>query len=416
MRMSAQTGTILFYAEDIRGLGHVSRCLAVARRVLQLRENVTALMVTGSRVPDVFVLPPRCDFIKLPTRRPWASSGQSREEIEQARLRLKGADAELGQRYVRARSAILRDVVQEVAPDVVVVDNEPLGFADEFREGLVALKERNPSCRLVYHMRDILDDADYVRDRWRARGVYHALDTLYDDVVVSGSRSICIVEDAYELTTATRAKLRYVGYVVRDVTTKDAAAVRQRLGLQRESRVILVTVGGGHEGYPVLQASLAALTALQDEESDVEAVLVAGPLQPRERVAALERQAGPSQRILWYEDSFELMFAADAIVSMGGYNSTAEALAAARPLVLTPQPPQKRHMREQLLRAEALAARGVARCLPIESLTPEGLHDALRWALARDPAEYRRQVRDLGLRFDGAHQLGQYLSGFMKDD
>ena len=65
-------------------------------------------------------------------------------------------------------------------------------------------------------------------------------------------------------------------------------------------------------------------------------------------------------RVVSCADTFQLMTIADAIVSMGGYNSVCEALAVARPLVIVPR---ETHKVEQTIRAEILASHGVARCV-----------------------------------------------------
>jgi predicted glycosyltransferase len=414
--MSRRVATMLLYAEDFRGVGHVNRSLTLIRRVLATHDRATAVLVTGSRVPDIFEFPPRADFIKLPPRRPWTYSGQTPEKAEEARLELGGGDAELKERYCRLRSAVLRAATLELAPDVVVVDNEPLGFEDEFREGLYGLKASRPSCCFVYHMPDIFGDPVYIRDQWRRHGVYQALDDLYDAIVVSGSPRIWNVAERYDLPPEARSRLHYVGYLVRDVSTTDQSDIRRRYGLAPSGRVVLVTAGGGHVGFPVLRAAVQALAEIKADHPDVEGLLVAGPLQSPERVEELRALGGAGQRVVRDADTYELMFAADVIVSMSGYNSTAEALTAARPLILAPQPPQGRHMREQLLRAETLASRGLARCIPLESITPGALAEALRWGLGCDRAAFARKVRDLGLSFDGADRLARLIGAYLPQE
>src|SRR5205085_5774146 len=170
---------------------------------------------------------------------------------------------------------------------------------------------------------------------------------------------------------------------------------RRHFGLSPSSRVVIVTAGGGHVGYPLLEASLEALSQIRSEHPNLESVLVAGPLQSAERYEILSARATSGQRVLRQADTYQLMFAADVIIAMSGYNSAAEALTAARPVILAPQPPQGSHMREQLLRAETLAARGVAHCIPLESISPDKLVDALRWGLGQDRAEFAQRVREL---------------------
>src|ERR1051326_7907539 len=60
--------TLLFYAQDNRGLGDINRTLTIARRVLATHPDAIAYIATKSSIPANFTLPERCDYIKLPTR------------------------------------------------------------------------------------------------------------------------------------------------------------------------------------------------------------------------------------------------------------------------------------------------------------------------------------------------------------
>jgi len=108
------------------------------------------------------------------------------------------------------------------------------------------------------------------------------------------------------------------------------------------------------------------------------------------------------------------MAAADAIVSMGGYNSVCEALSVGRPLVIVPR---STHKIEQQIRAETLAARGLARWIHPKDLNGgESLAEALEWALTRDPRDHARLVRKIIPSFDGASNLTAYVSRWLSDD
>src|SRR5436309_5437730 len=81
--------------------------------------------------------------------------------------------------------------------------------------------------------------------------------------------------------------------------------------------------------------------------------MVTGPFMPAEQQAVLQARATTTCRVMTQADNFQLMAAADAVVSMGGYNSVCEAWAVARPLVIVPR---ATHKVEQHIRAETPAA------------------------------------------------------------
>src|SRR5688572_15478741 len=65
---STRTRTILLYAQDNRGLGHINRTLIIARHILAAYPTFVAYIATKSPIAGGFTLPERCDYIKLPTR------------------------------------------------------------------------------------------------------------------------------------------------------------------------------------------------------------------------------------------------------------------------------------------------------------------------------------------------------------
>jgi predicted glycosyltransferase len=186
--------------------------------------------------------------------------------------------------------------------------------------------------------------------------------------------------------------------------------VRQQQGLPPNGPLILATVGSGSDGYPVLNATLSALARLKAEFPDLVAMVVTGPFMPAEQQAELQAQTRSWCRVASRTDTFQLMSAADAIVSMGGYNSVCEALAVARPLVIVPR---ATHKIEQQIRAEILAAHGLARWVHPKELNGESLADALVWALRCDRRAYTARVRELIPSFDGAAELTAYLSRWL---
>jgi predicted glycosyltransferase len=387
------------YAQDHKGLGHINRTLIIARQLLPAHPNAVAYIATESPIASTFTLPERCDYIKLPGRIVPAARPQTEEDEAVSR-----------ERFARIRGSILRDAALGLAPDLVLVDHEPLGKAGEFRDGLYALKAQHPSSRFVFGLRDIMDDPAAIRALWQDLGVYDAFEGLYDGIAVYGSPNLYDVADAYAIPASIRRKLQYCGPIVRDPPAVDPRRLRQRHGLPGKGRLLVATVGSGSDGSPVLDAVLAALELLRE---DLSAILVTGPYMPADERARLEARATASCRVVRQADNLELMAAADVIVSMGGYNSVYEALRVARPLVIVPR---ATHKVEQRIRAEAVATHGLARWVAPATLSGPTLAAALEWALEQDPDAHARLVRALLPSFDGAARLARYLSRWLDDE
>jgi predicted glycosyltransferase len=394
--------TLLLYAQDHEGLGHVTRTLTIARHVLARYPESVAYVATKSAVSRNFPLPERCDYIKLPARLKPGTLQQSPEEDEAARVHFR-----------EIRAALLRDAALGIAPDLVLVDHEPLGSKGEFRDGLWALKAQHPATRFVFGLRDIMDDPARIRAAWCELGAYEAFDRLYDGIAVYGSRRLYDVAEAYAIPETIQAKLRYCGYIVRTAPPVDPCRLRREHGLPETGRLLIATVGSGSDGYPVLEATRAAIARLQARLPDLVAIMVTGPFMPACQQALLAAQATATCRVVAQADNLQLVAAADAVVSMGGYNSVCEALSVARPLVIVPR---ATHKVEQLIRAETLAAHGLARWVHPADLRGESLTEALEWALRCDQHAHAARVRETIPSFDGAAELTSYLAPWLGGD
>src|SRR5262249_50991415 len=149
---------LLFYCQDSAGLGHVRRAVTLAAHLLSALAPAEALILTRSTASsDLFRLPAGCDLLKLPTL---AQVG--RDQFGELRTLSSGED----RRYHRLRAAVLREVVREFQPHLLLVDNEPLGLQGELLPALSALAVDPPATRVVFGLRDIRGTGAHVRPKW----------------------------------------------------------------------------------------------------------------------------------------------------------------------------------------------------------------------------------------------------------
>jgi predicted glycosyltransferase len=85
---------------------------------------------------------------------------------------------------------------------------------------------------------------------------------------------------------------------------------------------------------------------------------------------------------------------------MGGYNTVIEALTARKRLIICPRVTPRT---EQVIRARAIAARGLARVVRIDRESPNALALAIRQALADPPPPPG------GILLDGADRVAEIL-------
>jgi len=357
---------VLHYCHDSYGLGHLRRTLALVHRLRERMPEATQLIVSGAAHTDGWSLPAGADWVKLP------SVVKVGADEYRPRSLACSFDATL-----ELRKDVLLAAARRFRPDVFVVDHVPAGLGGE---ALPALRHAaGTGARLVLGLRDVLDDATLVHRAWRKGGVHALLDGLYDRIVVYGDPTVYDVVSEYGFSPVAAAKTRYVGYL-RAPQPAPAARVRDELGIGGE-RLVVVTAGGGEDGHALVAAALASLAAAPPERAH--ALVVAGPLMSGEERADLELRAARCddrvRLVAAMPRLADVIAAADAVVSMGGYNTVREILTYRRPALIVPR---VRPRLEQLIRAEALARRGLVRTLHPAHLTPERLTHELRRLVA----------------------------------
>lgn len=351
---------LILYGHDTYGLGHLRRNLTIAAGLTRGFPDLSILLLTGSPAAQHFDLPPNVDYVKLP-----AVIKVADEDYHARTLRMQAAE------IARMRSALLRESILSFAPDVVLIDHAPLGMKGELRPALDELRLTSPRTRIALGMRDIVDDAERVRASWTQQGIYPALERLYDAILVYGVAHVTDVVASYGIPPHVADKIRYCGYLPRERTSQAPLVARATLAAPDE-RLVLVTAGGGDDGYPLLRAYLEGLETRAAAERTV-SVLVTGPFMPIAQRGELEALAARQERarvMAFTDDMFGLMQAADLVVCMGGYNTMCEVLSSgARTLVVPRSTPRL----EQTLRAAAFAELGLVAMLHPDQLAPERL-------------------------------------------
>ena len=228
-------------------------------------------------------------------------------------------------------------------------------------------------------LRDVVDDPAAVRRAWTEQDVAQTLRDVYDRVAVYGSRDLVDVGE-YGIPGPTLERTTYCGYLCRQPAT---AAQVPLEGWTPGMRFVLGTAGGGGDGVDVLRATLAAA-----ERHGLPSLLVSGPLMEAGEREALETEAFASRagHLEEFIPGLEgIMAAASVVVTMGGYNSLMEAVPSGTPTIVVPRTWPRR---EQAIRAELFAGRGLVRVVE----TGDALEDRLAVALARALDEPRRSA------------------------
>ena len=356
--LSTRAAMVIMYAQDGAGLGHMRRCANVAAAVTTRQEGARVVIAGRSlAAAAAFELPPHCDVLKLPS---FAQLGD--DASGERRVLADAEDAAFG----RLRSRLLVDLVAELRPRAILVDNEPRGLGGEMMAALTLARREGLAGRIVCGLRDIRGRADYVVPKWQRDGTAAALAELYDTVLVYGDPEFYDTRSEYGLGTTIAVDVVQTGYLFDDQPRRSPETVRRELQLPEAAPIVAVTAGSGADGGRLLAMYLAEV-AVRLPAAAV-SVIVAGPLMPAAEFEALRRVGSGTCRVVRSYDNLSLVAAASAVVCQAGYNSILEATHLGhRPLVV----PRQTRSGEQETRAEVFARRGLC-----EVLLPDGLDAA----------------------------------------
>jgi predicted glycosyltransferase len=388
------TYNILMYSHDTYGLGHIRRSMAIAASLLEPRVNI--LILTGSPIAGRFSFPEQIDFVRIP-----GMIKRTNEEYLPLSIKINARHA------LDIRKNIITATVKTFQPQLFIVDKEPLGLKREVLPALQWLRRSRPRTRTVLGLRDIMDDADVTRREWADKGVYGALDELYSEIWVYGNQDLYDPIREYAIPAAVSAKVRFTGYIPRKVPSPEGVQnARKENGLQEGDKLVVVTTGGGGDGYEVMDAYLRMLEA--GPPPAFKSILITGPFMPkRDRKNLNKRCRRLGVRMHHFYRQMEKIFAAaDLVICMGGYNTLCEILSQGTVSLVVPRDTPRR---EQLIRAETFQRQQLIDYIPWDALTPERMRDKVD-AIIADP----QALRDAIARFPltGIEAMRQRLKEF----
>jgi predicted glycosyltransferase len=367
---------VVLYSHDSYGLGHLRRSVTLGAHIAVQSPHNNILLVSGTPRPQAFSLPMGVDLVKIP----------SVTKDDEGEYRARSLQLPLDE-VIALRSRIIEASVSSFTPDVMIVDHVPTGLGNELLPTFERLRNSPSRPRMILGLRDVIDDAARVRVAWDAHGVWETISAEYDDVLVYGDVTLTTTATELSLSERVRCQVRHVGYVVQDVP--------QRSVPRSDRPTVVVTVGGGGDGHRLLGSYGRFLSEL-GPRAWFRSVVVVGPLLSPQRRAEIEAvlvgSGAPVEILTFTRDHAALLANADAVVAMGGYNTTCEILAADVPALLVPRAKPRS---EQLIRARRLADLSLVEMTTVDELAPARLLRFIEEATARSHSTAKVPI-DLG--------------------
>jgi len=260
----------------------------------------------------------------------------------------------------------------------------------------------NPS-RVVCSLRDILVDRKKYTPAYESK-VVNTLNRYFDALLIHADPALLQLDETFRRVEDIRIPIIYTGFVTPHPAADARDELRQRLGIKETHVFVVASLGGGRVGAPLLESVIKAFKLMKMERKGHLQVF-AGPLMNPEIFVRLSSHADSRIRVGRFTPDFlSYLSAADLSVSMAGYNTCMNILAAGAPALVWPFSQN----REQQLRAERLAAAGGLKVLSEADLNPDRLAAVMEQALFQRPR--LSQPVDL----NGAMNTARWIAEWMK--
>ena len=358
---------LLIYSHDSFGLGHLRRCRTIADSLVDHREDLSVLILSGSPIIGSFDFRARVDFIRIPGVIKLRNGGYTSLSL----------DIDIDE-MLDMRASFIHHAAEIFEPDIFLVDKEPLGLRGEVKDTLIMLKDRGVP--LVLGLRDVMDDPGQLKEEWRRKHAVPALRDLYDHIWIYGLPEICDPLEGVKVPESVKDKAKFTGYLRRawsQTTTPSTLATMAPLA--GNEPYLLVTTGGGGDGANLVDWVLRAYE--QDPGIPDPALLVLGPFMRTNLQSEFMERVNHLDRVdaITFDANMESLIAnAAGIVSMGGYNIFCEILSFDKRALIVPRTIPRL---EQHIRASRAQELGLVRML---SDTGE-----------RDPMKMAKALREL---------------------
>ena len=347
---------LFFHVQHLLGIGHLRRAATLARALTVGGFDV--LLVSGG-APALDLALDGVRFHQLP---PLRAADETLRDLS----RLDGMPLDDAFRASRTRQ--LLDLLQSERPDILITEQFPFGrtrLRFELLPLLEVARTLQPRPLIVSSVRDVVRRAS-------AERVQEAVDIFrqsFDAALIHGDPRLVDFRKSFSGWEEIRTRTHYTGYVA------EHDGMRRPGGRQGAGEVI-VSVGGGAVGAPLLRAAVAARpkTPLADR---VWRLLVGANL-PHAEQATLAAQTGIVVEAA-RPDFTTLLRNAALSISQAGYNTVIETLCCADRAVLVPFATERET--EQADRAQVLAEHGMVAVVPPDTLSADSLAAGIRHAL-----------------------------------
>lgn len=385
---------ILFYCQYVWGMGHLFRSIELVRALA----DHDVVLVAGGREVDVR-LPDHVTLVRLP--------GLYMDE--EFTTLIPEDPAKTVDDIKRERKNILFSLMEKHQPEIFMIELYPFGrtiFGFELLPLLEDIRQgRFGEIRVVCSLRDILvekKDPSAYEDR-----VLNLLNTYFDLLLIHSDDHLLALDETFSRVADIRIPAVYTGFVSPKADPAAGRRLRRELGITSQEKLIVVSAGGGRSGYLLLSAILDSYHLMADSDR-IRLEMFAGPFRDPAEFNKLAAKTGDGIRIRYFTSRFlDYLSAADLSVSLAGYNTCMNLLAAGVPALVYPYSKQ----REQPMRVEK-----IKNFIPLKILRDKDIEPGLLSRYIQRLLLESRPSGTLPVNLDGAANTARWLVDWHKKD
>lgn len=379
---------IILYCQYVWGMGHLFRSLELARAF----SDHQVILIAGGREVDVD-LPGHVTLVRLP--------GLYMDE-KFTTLIAEDADQSVAS-IQRQRKEMLFSLFKQHRPDIFIIELYPFGrtvFGFELEPLLEAIHQgRFGDIKVVCSLRDIL--VEKRKQEFYEERVINSLHTYFNLLLVHSDDQLLCLDETFSRVDDIWIPVVYTGFVAPKADAAAGRQLRQELGIGSDQKLVVVSAGGGRSGYDLLSCILEAYPSMA-RTHPIRLEMFAGPFREPEEFKRLTAKAVNGVRVRYYTKRFlDYLSAADLSVSLAGYNTCMNLLAARVPALIYPYYRQQ----EQPLRVSKLS-----RFIPMKILRDKDIEPAVisRYILAM--LRESRPSEGMPINLAGAANTARYLT------
>jgi predicted glycosyltransferase len=372
-------------------MGHLFRSLELARAF----SGHQVILIAGGREVDI-ELPEHVSLVRLPGL-----------YMDEKFTTLMAEDANQSVEFIQhQRKVILVSLFQQHRPDVFMIELYPFGrtiFGFELQPLLDWIHMgRFGDVKVVCSLRDIL--VEKRKQEFYEERVINMLHTYFDLLLVHSDDQLLTLDETFSRMSDIRIPVVYTGFVAPKANPAAGRQLRRELGIGSAEKLVVVSAGGGRSGYALLNCIMDAYPLIKQTGS-IRVEMFAGPFREPDEFEKLAAKAVNGIRIRHYTKRFlDYLSAADLSISLAGYNTCMNLIAARVPALIYPYSKQQ----EQPLRVAK-----IDKLIPMKILRDKDIEPQRISRYIHEMFLESRPAEPVPVNLDGAVQTAKYLEAWI---